>query len=142
MEQRIDILTIRAEDVAAATRYYVDRLGWRPILAVPGEVTFVQLGHGQALSVYDAAGFDADAGGPLASPFTLGHIVESQEEVGRVVDEMVTGGGTVLKPPQRAAWGGYHAFVIDPVGCCWEIAHNPGWTVASDGTVSLQAVEG
>jgi len=78
MEQRIDILTIRAEDVAAATRYYVDQLGWRPILAVPGEVTFIQLGHGQALSVYDAAGFDADAGGPLASRFTLGHIVQSE----------------------------------------------------------------
>lgn len=137
MEQRATIVTIRVEDLDAATRYYTDGLGWRPFLAVPGEVTFIQVAPGLALSLFDAKGFDADAGRPLPFPFTLAHNVDSEQEVRDVVATMVDAGGSVVKEPQPAVWGGYHAFVADPVGVCWEVAHNPAWLVADDGTVRM-----
>jgi catechol 2,3-dioxygenase-like lactoylglutathione lyase family enzyme len=141
MEQRVSIFTIRAEDLEGATRYYVERLGWRPFLAVPGEVTFFQVGPGVALSLFDANGFDADVGRPLRYPFMLAHNVASEEEVRKVVRTMVDAGGTLIKEPQPAVWGGYHAFVNDPMGVCWEVAHNPDWSVAADGTVRIGTVE-
>jgi catechol 2,3-dioxygenase-like lactoylglutathione lyase family enzyme len=137
MEQRLSILTVRVEDVEAATRYYVDGLGWQPVLAVPGEVAFLQVAPGVALSLFDAEGFDSDAGQPLRYPVTLARNVDSPEEVRAVVATMREAGGTVLKEPQRTVWGGYHAFVADPTGLPWEIAHNPGWAIGEDGTVSM-----
>jgi uncharacterized glyoxalase superfamily protein PhnB len=48
---------------------------------------------------------------------------------------MRAAGGTVVAGPARASWGGYTAYVADPDGFRWEIAHNPGLVVAGDGTV-------
>ncbi len=141
MEQRVTIITVRVEDLEAASHYYTDGLGWDSFLAVPGEVTFLQVAPGVALSLFDATGFDADVGQPLPFPFTLARNVSSEEEVRHIVASMVDAGGTVLKEPQPAVWGGYHAFVADPVGLCWEVAYNPGWSVSADGTVRLGAGE-
>src|SRR5947209_2403417 len=71
MEQHLSIFSIRVEDLETETRYYLDGLGWRPFLAVPGEVTLMQVAPGVALSLFDANGFDADAGQPLRFPFIL-----------------------------------------------------------------------
>lgn len=139
MERRVDLVTVRVADVESATRYYVDGLGWQPLLAVPGEVTFFQIAPGQALSLFDAAGFDADLGGRVETTCTLAQIVGTEDEVDAVVEAMVVAGASILKPPQRADWGGYHALVADPSGVCWEIAHNPGWSVGPDGEVALGA---
>jgi catechol 2,3-dioxygenase-like lactoylglutathione lyase family enzyme len=137
MEQRMTILTLRVEDLDAATRFYVDGLGWKPFLAVPGEVTFLQIAPGVALSLFDASGFDQDAGRPLPHPFNLAQNVDCEADVDRVVAELVAAGGSVVLEPQPAQWGGYHAFVADAVGFVWEVAYNPGWSVAGDGTVSI-----
>lgn len=142
MEPRITILTLRVEDLDAATRYYTEGLGWEPILAVPGEVTFVQVAPGLALSLFAAHGYDTDAGKPLPAPFTLAHNVDSEDSVRAVVAEMAAAGGTVVKEPQRASWGGFHAFVVDPTGIPWEVAYNAGWHVADDGTITLGPVDG
>jgi uncharacterized protein len=137
MEQRVSIVTIRVEDLEAATRYYVEGLGWRPFLAVAGEVTFMQVAPGVALSLFDANGFDADVGQRLRYPVTVSHNVLNEEEVRDIVRTMVDAGGMVIKEPQSAVWGGYHAIVSDPMGLCWEVAHNPEWSVAEDGTVRI-----
>ncbi len=71
----------------------------------------------------------------------LAHNVDSESDVAAVVDEMVKAGGNVLKEPQRAEFGGYHAYVSDRAGIIWAIAHNPGWSVPDDGTVSIMPVE-
>ena len=46
-------------------------------------------------------------------------------------------GGTVPRPGGETFWGGYSGIFCDPDGHPWEIAHNPGWTLAADGTVRL-----
>ena len=42
--------------------------------------------------------------------------------------------------PARGAktfWGGYSGVFVDPDGHPWEVAHNPYWTLADDGSVRL-----
>jgi catechol 2,3-dioxygenase-like lactoylglutathione lyase family enzyme len=137
MEQRVSIFTIRTQDLEAATRFYTEGLGWESLLAVPGEVTFLQVAPGVAMSLFDADGFDSDAGRRLPLPFTFSHNVDSEQEVRDVVATMVDAGGTVLNEPRSAVWGGYHAHVADPQGVCWEIAYNPSWSIADDGAVRI-----
>jgi uncharacterized glyoxalase superfamily protein PhnB len=72
----------------------------------------------------------------------LAQIVDGEGDVDRVVDELVAAGATLIKAPEHAEWGGYHGFVRDPAGYYWEIAHNPGWRVANDGTPSVGPVDG
>lgn len=140
MRQRVDIITIRTEDVPAISDFYQAQLRWTPLLEVPGEIAFFQTGHGQLLGLFNAAGFDGDIGQPGTHTFALAHNVESEQEVDAAVMRMTDAGARVIKAPQRAAFGGYHAYLEDPSGTCWEIAHNPGWSVADDGSVTLEPV--
>jgi catechol 2,3-dioxygenase-like lactoylglutathione lyase family enzyme len=141
MKGRVDIITLRVEDLEAATAYYTDGLGWKPVLAVPGEVTFIQVGHGQLLALFIASGFDADVSPDVQAQCHLAHNVSSEAEVRSVVATMVAAGASLIKEPQRAVWGGFSGIVLDVAGCCWEIAHNPGRSVAHDGTVTIAPVQ-
>jgi hypothetical protein len=143
MQARVDFITLRVEDLEAATAYYTEGLGWNAILTVPGEVTFLQLGPGQVLALFIGSGFDADVSQEVQAGIqaNLAHNVSSEAEVREAVASMAAAGATVIKEPQRAVWGGFHGIVLDVAGCCWEIAHNPGWSVAEDGTVTIGPVE-
>lgn len=141
MQQRIDFITLRVEDLAGALAFYEQGLGWRPLWVVPGEVAFFQVAPGQVLSLFSAAGFDEDTAGEREMTMTLAHNVDSEEAVREVVAEMAASGAEVLKPPVSADWGGYHATLRDPAGFGWEIAYNPGWSVDEDGSVKLGPVE-
>lgn len=140
MDQRVDFITARVDDVDDATDFYTTSLGWDPIMHVEGHIAFMQIAPGTVLGLFDSKGFDADIGVPVDRSFMLAHNVDHQDDVALVVGEMVDAGGTVLKQPQTAEFGGYHAYVSDRAGIVWEIAHNPGWSVDDDGTVTLEAV--
>lgn len=141
MEQRADIVTLRTPDVDTAIAFYADGMGWEPLLTVPGEVAFIQVGPGQVLSLFDAKSFDRDVGAATQATCILAQNVADEEAVRTTVAELVAAGALVVKEPRRADFGGYHAYVMDPSGVLWEIAHNPGWSVAADGTVTLEPVE-
>jgi hypothetical protein len=156
MDPRVDLITLGVPDVAAARRFYVDGLGWRPTLDVPGEVLFLQVGHGLLLSLFGDDALVLDMGLPagrspvpgadpdppvLRTAFTLAHNVESDEEVRTTLAVAERAGGRIIKPAQRAEWGGVHGYFSDPAGFCWEVAHNPGWSVDADGTVQIRPVE-
>jgi len=146
MQSRLDLVTLAVEDLAAARRFYVDGLGWAPALDVPGEILFLQVNHGLLIGLYAAAdlatdiGLDASAVAPGAG-FTLAHNVDSPEAVREVLAQAEAAGGTVVKPAQQAAFGGYHGYFADPAGIRWEVAHNPGWHVDRDGRVTIGPVE-
>lgn len=46
----------------------------------------------------------------------------------------------ILKPPQRADFGGFHGYFAGPAGFRWEIATNLGWSVAPDGKASIAPI--
>lgn len=142
MEQSVSFVTLSTADLDAARAFYVEGLGWRPLLDVPGEILFFQVGPGMVLGLFDAVKFNEDiATGDdysAVSGLTLAHNVGSRGDVESAVGAMTRAGGTVLKKPQEGAFGGvFHAHVQDPNGIVWEIAHNPGWSVGADGTVAL-----
>lgn len=148
MDPRVSLITLGVPDLRAARRFYVDGLGWTPTLEVPGEVVFLQVGHGLLLSLFDAralrqdAGLHDDAGLPddaglHPSGFALAHNVGSEAEVDAVLAAAVSAGADIVKPAARASWGGYQGYFADPAGTLWEVAYNPGWSVAPDGSVTI-----
>jgi uncharacterized glyoxalase superfamily protein PhnB len=68
---------------------------------------------------------------------TLAHNVRSREEVDAVIDEARAAGATIGREGGETFYGGYSGVFLDPDGHPWEIAHNPGFTVDDDGTVTL-----
>ncbi|MFW5418415.1 VOC family protein [Nocardiopsis sp. CNT-189] len=145
MEQRLDFITLSTPDLDAVRAFYRDGLGWAPLLDVPGEIVFFQVGHGLVAGFFEAEKFTADMEGTGApagpSGLTLSHNTGSPAEVDAVVERAVQAGARLVKEPQRAAFGGYHGHFADPCGLVWEVCHNPGWSVAADGTVRLEPVE-
>jgi catechol 2,3-dioxygenase-like lactoylglutathione lyase family enzyme len=143
MDQAVSFFTVSTPDLNAAWTFYVEGLGWEPLMNVPGEVIFFQVAPGVVLGFFEAGHFVADLGeqGASADPkpggFTLAHNVDSPEEVDRVLAEAKSAGGNIVKPGQYASFGGYHGHFADPNGVLWEVAHNPSWRVDEDGTVHL-----
>ncbi len=145
MEQRLSLITLGVPDLAEARRFYLDGLGWTPALDVAGQVTFIQVAPGVLLSLYDATELAHDVAAdrqPAAAVgnVTLAHNVGSAAEVDAVLAEAERAGATILKPAQRAVWGGYHGYFADPAGTPWEVAYNPGLDVTDDGTVTIAEV--
>jgi hypothetical protein len=137
VELRADVITLAVPDLGVAHRYYVDDLGWEPALAVPGEVTFLRAGSGRMVALFGRGDLATDMGIDDPPPFDLGHLCDDEAGVDAVVAAMAAAGATVVKQPQPAAWGGYHAYVEAPDGTVWEIAHNPGWRVDDNGNAHI-----
>ena len=141
MDQNVHFITFATADLNAAREFYVAALGWSPLLDVPEEIIFFQVAPGTVFALFDAAKFSQDLTvdvPPVISGVTLSHNVGSATEVTSTVDAMVSAGADLLKRPQPGAFGGiFHAHVRDPNGIIWEVAHNPGWSVSDNGTVTF-----
>jgi catechol 2,3-dioxygenase-like lactoylglutathione lyase family enzyme len=136
------LVTLGVPDVDAARRFYVDGLGWPVAFEVPGKVVFMQIGHGLLLGLFGADDLEADigagpqpTGGPAA--MSLAQVLATEDEVITTMHAAEAAGATILKQPQLAAFGGFHGYFADPSGFRWEIATNPGLSIAEDGTVTI-----
>ena len=145
MAQHLNLVTIGTADLNRARAFYVDGLGWE-VAWENDHVVFVHLGHGLLLAVFGADALAADATLPPLTPgsgaVALAKNVGTDDEVDAVVEVAAMAGATVVKRPQRAAFGGYHGYFADPDGVLWEVAHNPGFSIGPDGRVSIAAVDG
>jgi uncharacterized protein len=145
MEPSVSVVTLGVRDVEMSRRFYVDGLGWSPTLFVPGEVLFVQVGHGLVLSLWDSEHMARETGdvyhGDQSAPVTLGHLVADDDAVGAVLEQALAAGGRIVTSAARREWGGVSGYFTDPDGYLWEVAHNPGFRVAADGTVSIGPVD-
>jgi predicted lactoylglutathione lyase len=129
MEQRISLVTLGVSDLHRARAFY-EALGWRGAQQPDDEIAFFQAG-GMIFGLWTALG------GHGAPGIELAHNVRSPEEVDTLLMAAQRAGGTIHRQAVRADWGGYTGAFADPDGYVWEVAHNPGWTLASDGTVGL-----
>jgi hypothetical protein len=53
--------------------------------------------------------------------------------------EAEAAGATIARRAGGTFWGGYSGVFVDPEGHPWEVAHNPHWTLADDGSVRLRS---
>ncbi|MEW6268542.1 MAG: VOC family protein [Thermodesulfobacteriota bacterium] len=127
MEPRITLITLGVADLARAVRFYRDGLGL-PQHPSPDTVAFFAT-RGTWLSLFPRDALAADAGvgaaGSGFAGFSLAHNVRTPGEVEQVLAQAVAAGATLVKPAQKAAWGGHHGYFADPDGFLWEVAWNP-----------------
>ncbi|GAA4803376.1 VOC family protein [Nocardioides caeni] len=130
MDPRISFVTLAVADLDASRRFYVEGLGWRPELDVPGEVLMIRAGERLVLSLWDRDQFVAEVGGAVATggipPITLAHNVATPAGVDAVLDEARAAGAAEVSSGTEREWGGYTGYFADPDGFRWEIAWNPG----------------
>ncbi|MFC8239927.1 VOC family protein [Streptomyces chartreusis] len=138
MEQRITLITLGVSDLARSKAFY-EALGWRG-QEVEETVFFQAGGLGLVLWGREKLARDCGLEPGAASGFggiALAHNVRSEAEVDAVLAVVARAGGTVTKPAAVNAIGFYSSAFVDPDGHAWEVAHNPGFPLAEDGSVTL-----
>lgn len=137
--QRVTLITLGVADLAAARAFY-GRLGWKEHGASQPGVAFFQM-HGAALALFGVADLAADQGRPDAvlgtGAVTLAQNFATEAEVDAAFAAAIAAGGTALKAPEKVFWGGYSGYWADPDGHVWEVAMNPFWPLAEDGSLTL-----
>ncbi len=138
MEQRISLVTLGVRELKRARAFY-EGLGWQAQLASE-EVVFFQL-NGMVLALFSRKALVADARLPHDTPgfggIALAWNARSRVQVETALAEAVAAGAQILKPAQDTEWGGYAGYFSDPDGHLWEVAWNPHWPLADDGSVRI-----
>lgn len=138
MEQRVSLITLGVADIKRAREFY-ERLGWQG--QEIEETVFFQTG-GCALVLWGREKHAADCGvaesqidgfGGLA----LAQNVRTAAEVDDVVDAAERAGATITRRPAETFYGGYAGCFVDLDGHVWEIAHNPGFPLSEDGSITI-----
>jgi len=138
MEQRVSLITLGVADLARARAFY-EALGWTTRAGADDDVVFFQTG-GMIVALWGRTELAEDSGVEDTGGWggvTLAHNVRSPAEVVAVIDEARAAGATVPRAGAETFWGGYSGVFVDPDGHPWEVAHNPHWTVAEDGSTLL-----
>jgi catechol 2,3-dioxygenase-like lactoylglutathione lyase family enzyme len=138
VRQRASLITLGVADIERARSFY-EALGWTTAAEPGADVVFFQAG-GMVLALWGRKELAADSGvedGGGWGGITLAHNVDSPSEVDRVLEEARAAGARMTREGATTFWGGYSGAFVDPDGHAWEVAHNPHWTLAADGSISL-----
>ena len=134
----ITLITLGVADLGRARAFYA-ALGWEAAEVGEG-VVFIQLA-GQVLALFGIDDLAKDMGAERAGlgtgAATLARNFASEAEVDAAFELAVGAGARVLKRPEKVFWGGYSGYFADPDGHVWEVAMNPFWPLAADGTLTL-----
>lgn len=139
MEQRLSLVTLGVADLERSLRFY-EALGWQQGNEPGQGVVFFQCG-GMVVALWgreqlaEDSGIAADSGG--WGGITLAYNARSPEQADQVLAAAEKAGATIVREGAETFWGGYSGLFHDPDGHAWEVAHNPGWTIAEDGSVRL-----
>jgi catechol 2,3-dioxygenase-like lactoylglutathione lyase family enzyme len=138
LEQRLSLVTLGVRDLARARAFY-EALGWKTGAKPEDDVVFFQSG-GMIVALWGRDQLAEDSGvedGGGWGGVTFAHLVGSPEEVDAVLAEAERAGAKIARKGGKTFWGGYSGIFVDPEGHPWEVAHNPSWTIAEDGSVRL-----
>ena len=123
----------------ARVRRFYEQLGWHG--QTVDETVFVQAGA-MALVLWGRDKLAAECGLEPTRPggfdgIVLAQNVRSTGEVDEIVATASAAGASVTRPPAETFYGGYAGVFTDPDGHAWEIAYNPGFALAEDGTLTI-----
>lgn len=139
MKQVISFITLGVADLARSRAFY-RALGWQESVGSQESVAFYQAGtvafalFGREALAEDAAVSAAGSGFPA---FSLAHNVPSEAAVTATLAEAVAAGGRLVRPGERASWGGFRGYFADPDGFLWEVCYNPFFPLDAEGFVKL-----
>lgn len=139
MKPRVNVLTLGVSNLEQALAFYRDGLGL-PTKGITGtqfedgSVVFFYLNDkGLILALYPTSSLSKDANitasGERLGAVSIGHIVNSKDEVDTVMTQAERAGAKITDPARDRFWGGYSGYFHDPDGHLWEIVWNPEWNV-------------
>ena len=134
MKPRITVITLGVDDLENSLKFYRDGLGL-PTKGIIGKefehnaVAFFELQNGVMLALWPRRSIAYDSNLPLqpasSTELTIGHNVNSKEEVNAVMNQAKEAGAKIVKAAGDTFWGGYAGYFQDPDGHLWEIVWNP-----------------
>ncbi len=137
--QRVTLITLGVADLATSRAFY-GRLGWVEHGQSQSGVAFYQM-QGAVLGLFDVNELAADQGRPGVTlgvgAVTLAQNYATEAEVDAAFAAALEAGGQALRMPEKVFWGGYSGYWADPDGHVWELAMNPFWPLADDGSLTL-----
>ena len=139
MEPPMSIVALGLTDLKRIREFY-ERLGWWKSMAkAEGIVSFQPAGMALAFYPRHELAKDANvaADGQGLGGISLAYNTRNREEVDSVVSEARAADAAVLKPARQAFRGGYSGYFSDPDGFLWEVAWNPCFAIAEDGSIQL-----
>jgi hypothetical protein len=139
MKPRVNVLTLGVSNLEKALAFYRDGLGL-PTKGITGtqfedgSVVFFYLNdNGLILALYPTASLSKDANITASrdrlGAVSIGHIVNSKDEVDTVMAQAERAGAKITDPARDRFWGGYSGYFHDPDSHLWEIVWNPEWNV-------------
>lgn len=138
MEQRVSLITLGVADLERSRTFY-ERLGWQG-QEVEQTVFFQAGGLPVVLWSREKLALDsgvADEGTDGFGGVALAHNVRSKADVDAVIAAAQRAGGRITRVPADTFYGGYAGCFADPDAHIWEIAYNPGFPLADDGSISV-----
>ncbi len=135
---RVHVITLGVSDLERGLSFYRDGLGLpsRGIVGTKylgdddtpaGAIAMFQLDDGLVLNLYPRPDLAKDAGidsGEVqGSPMSIGQIVDTREDVDRLLDLARRAGGRVHGSAHERPWGIYSGYFSDPDGHLWEIIY-------------------
>jgi catechol 2,3-dioxygenase-like lactoylglutathione lyase family enzyme len=138
MKPRIQVITLGVSDLEQSLAFYRDGMGLstQGITGTEfedGAVVFFNMNDDLILALYPKAALAKDAkisvSPPSATEFSIGHIVNSKQDVDAVMKQAERAGGKITDPAHDRFWGGYSGYFQDLDGHLWEVVWNPEWEV-------------
>jgi catechol 2,3-dioxygenase-like lactoylglutathione lyase family enzyme len=144
MKARISVITLAVRNLEESLAFYRDGLGFptNGIIGTEfkgddthaaGEAVMFDVEPGLILALYHRRDLALDAneppGVPSATEFSIGHLVQSREEVDSLLNQARVAGATVTEEPYERPWGIYSGYFKDPDGHLWEVVWNPQFEV-------------
>lgn len=139
MRQKLNLITLGVSDFDKAVKFY-EGLGWKQSDKGVESLALFPLG-GITLAIHPLEELAEDTTlGYQPSAFsgmTISFNTKSEAEVDSVLNEVVSLGGTIVKPAQKVYWGGYSGYFKDLDGFLFEVAYNPFWELDENDNLIL-----
>jgi predicted lactoylglutathione lyase len=136
MQQRLSIITLGVNNLQHSRKFY-DALGWQVADESNSENIIAYNLQCMTLVLYPKDKLAEDARVEMSQStypnFTLAYNVNSEQEVDAALLEAKQAGGSIIKPAEKAFWGGYSGYFSDPDGFLFEVAFNPFSPLGANG---------
>lgn len=125
MSLPISAVMLGVEDLDRAKAFYAEALGLKIDKDTRHFVSFSLGEESQQLALYEWEAAAQDAGVPAEGSGFRGasfHLnPDSRAAVDETIRNAVAAGGSVVREPAAAQWGGYFGYFSDPDGHLWKV---------------------